>query len=608
VPYSMGLILLFGGTLRHGWLGIFIINSLAVDAALGQVPSARSPHHVVLYEETPGNPEGNRLVGSTLWRTETISPGPGLRPELAIRADVEVPERRLAMTLSIRRNTDAALPASHTVEIMFNLPSEFAFGGIQNVPGLLMKEAEQKRGEPLSGLAVKVTNNFFLIGLSEAEADKKRNVGLIWHRKWFDLPLVYNNGRRAILAIEKGDGGDRVVREAFAAWGTRLPDRPQARATELPRRPSLESPRRPAPNSSGSGFFISRSGHVLTNAHVVKGCTSISLSMAAGAGVPAVVVASDDRDDLAVLKADARPEHVAPLRTTPSARPGEAIVVFGFPLPGLLATSGNTSVGIVTALAGLRNDPRQLQISAPVQSGSSGGPVLDNNGNILGVVVSKLNALRIAQVTDDLPQNVNFAIKVSTAVNLLDAHSVPYEVGQQPSDIISVPDIVKRAILFSVRVKCTNDPVGRRQIAADSSTASCAPRQSASLDEEPSCASVTRELSPALPRAKINGAITPEQVIADVRAAAQSRDAAGNFVVQLVSNKSEAEVRAAFAGLQSKYPAVLGNARLHIRKTDLGGKGIYYRAGAGPFATSEEAHELCRRLKTAGGQCIVAGI
>ncbi|MCC7346235.1 MAG: hypothetical protein IT538_02450 [Variibacter sp.] len=181
-------------------------------------PPAMVAQRVVLYEEDPGNPEGNRYVGSALWRTETVSPGPGQSPELAVRADVEVPERKLAMTLSIRRNTDAALPASHTVEIMFNLPPDFAFGGVSNVPGLLMKEAEQARGSPLSGLAVKVTSGFFLIGLSSVEADLQRNVQLLKERAWFDIPMVYNNGRRAILAVEKGTPGERAFAEAFAAW------------------------------------------------------------------------------------------------------------------------------------------------------------------------------------------------------------------------------------------------------------------------------------------------------------------------------------------------------------------------------------------------------
>jgi hypothetical protein len=173
---------------------------------------------VVLYEEDPADPNGKRFVGSAIWRTETVTPGPGQPPELAIRADVEVPERKLAMTWSLRRNLDKALPASHTVEIIFKLPADFPSGGISNVPGILMKQAEQTRGVPLAGLAVKVTNGFFLIGLSSVEADKERNLQLLKDRAWFDIPVVYNNNRRAILAMEKGTPGDRAFAEAFKVW------------------------------------------------------------------------------------------------------------------------------------------------------------------------------------------------------------------------------------------------------------------------------------------------------------------------------------------------------------------------------------------------------
>jgi hypothetical protein len=173
---------------------------------------------VVLYEEDPADPQGKRYVGSAIWRTEQVSPGPGLAPELAVRADVEVPERRITMTWSIRRNTDTNLPASHTVEITFNLPADFPGGGIDKVPGILMKQAEQTRGTPLAGQAVKVTTGFFLIGLSAVEADVTRNVQLLKERSWFDVPVVYNNGRRAILAMEKGTPGERAFEQAFAAW------------------------------------------------------------------------------------------------------------------------------------------------------------------------------------------------------------------------------------------------------------------------------------------------------------------------------------------------------------------------------------------------------
>jgi hypothetical protein len=174
---------------------------------------------VVLYEEDPGNPQGKQYVGSATWRTETVSPGSGLAPELQIRADVAIPDRNMSVTWSLRRNTDQALPASHTIEIMFNLPPDFAGGGVANVPGVLMKESEQARGVPLAGLAVKVTNGFFLIGLSAVDADVQRNMQLLKDRPWFDVPIVYNNGGRAILALEKGPSGDRAFTDAFAAWG-----------------------------------------------------------------------------------------------------------------------------------------------------------------------------------------------------------------------------------------------------------------------------------------------------------------------------------------------------------------------------------------------------
>ena len=102
------------------------------------------------------------------------------------------------------------------IEIIFNLPADFPFGGISNVPAILMKQAEQTRGAPLAGLSVKVISGFFLVGLSES--DMQRNLELLKERSWFDIAVIYNNGRRAILAVEKGPSGEQAFREAFAAW------------------------------------------------------------------------------------------------------------------------------------------------------------------------------------------------------------------------------------------------------------------------------------------------------------------------------------------------------------------------------------------------------
>jgi hypothetical protein len=104
------------------------------------------------------------------------------------------------------------------VEVMFTLPLDFPHKGITNIPGVLMKQSESTLGVPLAALAVKVANNFFLIGLSSVEADRARNIQLLKERAWFDIPLVYDDGLRAIMAIEKGISGERAFADAFAAW------------------------------------------------------------------------------------------------------------------------------------------------------------------------------------------------------------------------------------------------------------------------------------------------------------------------------------------------------------------------------------------------------
>jgi hypothetical protein len=180
--------------------------------------AATVAQRVVLYEEDPNDPQGKRAVGSAVWRTETISPGTGKSPELAVRADIEIPERKISMTWTLRRDTDPSRSTSHTIEIMFKLPPDFPSGGIFNVPGIWMKQAEQTQGTALAGLAVKVTTGYFLIGLSSAPADKERNIQLLKERPWFDIPIVYTNNRRAILAMEKGTPGERAFAQAFAAW------------------------------------------------------------------------------------------------------------------------------------------------------------------------------------------------------------------------------------------------------------------------------------------------------------------------------------------------------------------------------------------------------
>ena len=182
------------------------------------MPTDGVHERVVLYDEDPANPKGRQFVGSVFWRTEQIK-AEGKPDELAAHADIDIPSRGLQMTMSLRRNLDPSLPASHVIDLTFRAPTDFDSGGIANVPGILMKSNEQARGTPLAGLAVKVTGGVFLVGLSNVATERQRNGGLLLERTWFDIPIVYVNQRRAILAIDKGLSGEQVFRTVFAAWG-----------------------------------------------------------------------------------------------------------------------------------------------------------------------------------------------------------------------------------------------------------------------------------------------------------------------------------------------------------------------------------------------------
>jgi S1-C subfamily serine protease len=230
------------------------------------------------------------------------------------------------------------------------------------------------------------------------------------------------------------------------------PAHPEARAVNIPT-PSAPKGEEASGPTSGTGFFVSPDGHALTNAHVVEACTNGVMVTAPGhAPTPARLVAQDKTNDLALLKTTLTPSRVAAFRT--SVRLGEGIAVFGYPFAGVLSTSGNFTLGNVTALAGLGDDSRHLQISAPVQGGNSGGPLLDEHGNLIGVIVAKLNALRVMIATKgEVPQNVNFAIKASVAATFLDSHGVSPAVAPA-GDKVDPADLADQAKAMSVYIVC----------------------------------------------------------------------------------------------------------------------------------------------------------
>lgn len=204
--------------------------------------------------------------------------------------------------------------------------------------------------------------------------------------------------------------------------------------------------------ATATGFAINTSGQFLTNYHVIKGCEAVRLRVVAGPQ-NGTVVATDDRNDLAVIQGDATGIEPLRFREGKGIRPADAVVALGFPYAGLLASTPEVTTGTVSALAGLNDDSRFLQLSAPVQPGNSGGPLVDLSGNVVGVVSSRINDLVVAEVTGTLPQNINFAIKSATIREFLDAHRIDYLVGQSDTKL-DPADVGEKAMKSTIMVEC----------------------------------------------------------------------------------------------------------------------------------------------------------
>jgi hypothetical protein len=173
----------------------------------------------VLYEEDPADPKGKRYAGGVTWRTENISPASGMPPELVVKADLNVADAKTAVSMTFRRNTDRAMPASHVVEIKFDRPRDTPSGEISKLRGLLMKQEGKIHGAPLEGEAAKVTPGYFMVALASGATQLQRNLKLLKDYPGFEVVVDYSNGSKAILLIDKGASGEQAFKDAFAAWG-----------------------------------------------------------------------------------------------------------------------------------------------------------------------------------------------------------------------------------------------------------------------------------------------------------------------------------------------------------------------------------------------------
>jgi len=204
----------------------------------------------------------------------------------------------------------------------------------------------------------------------------------------------------------------------------------------------------------GTGFVVSASGHIVTNNHVIDGCSELKGNLTGEAAMVLRVVSADANNDLALLQpsSTATFKDFARIRDR-SFHSGDSVVAIGFPYHGLLTSDFTVTTGIVSSLSGMRNDTRFLQISAPVQPGNSGGPLFDTSGQIVGVVTGKIPGLRIAALTGDIPENINFAIKTGALRDFLDNSVVPYQTAE-PKGELKTPEIAGNARAYTMLISC----------------------------------------------------------------------------------------------------------------------------------------------------------
>jgi S1-C subfamily serine protease len=236
---------------------------------------------------------------------------------------------------------------------------------------------------------------------------------------------------------------------------TKIAAKPSAAAEKNPNPPAAGKSARTM-DAGGTGFVVSPNGHIVTNHHVIDGCIGdIKGNLTGEASMVLRVVSSDARNDLALLQAPATTAFKDFVRIRDrSIKSGDSVVAIGFPLHGLLTSDFTVTTGIVSSLSGIRNDTRRLQISAAVQAGNSGGPLFDTSGQLAGVVVSKLDPLRVLRQTGQLPENINFAVKTGALRDFLDNSVVPYQTAE-PKGELKTTDIAGNARAYTLLISCT---------------------------------------------------------------------------------------------------------------------------------------------------------
>jgi serine protease Do len=256
------------------------------------------------------------------------------------------------------------------------------------------------------------------------------------------LHAVAGNDRLDLFEWAHGRGSNNGA--AAIGSGPLYPVAPEPSKTPSNGEPNIKT---------GTAFIVAKSGQLITNAHVVKDCKTLAVEQPGVSGlIAANVLAQDRTNDLALIQAATPFPNSSIPKFRQHVRLGEDVFVFGYPLTGIVASSGNFTRGSVTALAGLGDDTGKLQLTAAVQAGNSGGPVLDQTGAVVGVVVAKLDPFVLAKATGSLPDQINFAIKASTAVSFLETNGIEVSDADANAPAMTAPDIADAAKKFTAHV------------------------------------------------------------------------------------------------------------------------------------------------------------
>jgi S1-C subfamily serine protease len=268
-------------------------------------------------------------------------------------------------------------------------------------------------------------------------------------------PLQFNLNSAGPLLAALANCVTRVKAEGVNNAGDFAAPKAVAAASDAPNAAPANPKASHPVNKTGTGFVISASGHIVTNHHVIDGCTGDIHGNLSGEPVTTLrVVSSDASNDLALLQGPAASfKEFARIRDR-AIRSGDSVVAIGYPYAGLLTSDFTVTTGIASSLSGVLNDTRYLQISAAVQPGNSGGPLLDTSGEIVGMVAAKINAMKFARATGNIPENINFAIKTGAIRDFLDNSVVPYQTAE-PKGELKTAEIAGSARAYTLLISCT---------------------------------------------------------------------------------------------------------------------------------------------------------